>query len=149
MKNGEISISVLYGVYVLREQAHAHLDILYSRKSLISEYLGPENFSSLVDRNTSRMSDIDSFFMDSVKNSDVGIFNFAPVRDCWSRTEDNGCLNPLPEAEILLLSFERTLIEWCTFVLSSPKIDFRQSKVFLNIARHAQMEIAFILSCVK
>ncbi|MGB6151610.1 MAG: hypothetical protein WBG48_06425 [Pricia sp.] len=144
MENG---ISVLYGIYVLREQAHAYMDVISSKKAFISSALGLENYRLLTDRNTSRLMAIDDFFLYTVRASQLGPFDFSPLPENWSNTKTLADPSLVPPAEIILLSFERIVVEWCTFMLSSPEIDLFRSKFFLDIAKRSQMEISFILSC--
>jgi len=141
----EIKASVLYGIYVLRAQAYAHADVLKSQAASITEHLGWRNYEELVVRCELRLDKIDSFFLEAVRDSEVGRFDFSPVYGSWSEIGLDEKLIAGPVVEIFLLSFERTVVEWCTFLLSSAEMDLWESRVFLKIAKDAQADVAFIL----
>lgn len=125
-------LSARYGIYVLREQAHACLDRL--------EYLGRNGHRarySLLDKQLRKRGNqtkkLDGYFREIVECSKEDRFHYGPIECNWSATKlptDSW----RPVLEPVLLFYEHSVITWCGIVMERAELSERESQIFFCLA---------------
>ena len=146
MEERRIKVSVLYGLHVLREQADAYIYSIMYNEVLFVDFFGRKAYVNLLQRKEAELLKLDTYFENVIERSQMDAFNYGPMSDIWSDMNSSNSVKSNMNAIAMLIFYERTVLEWCSFVLEEAKMDVGEMDIFLEIALASHENLIYVLS---
>jgi len=144
IKKEDTPIFVLFGIYYLREQLHAYIEVLESQTFHVARLLGGDSAKRLLVQKQNLLNGSSRFFS-QLRYADIDdpdLFN--PPEMVWISVTDIENCALQEELVLYLMKYDESLMKWCYWFLSEEDINLEISRYFYEVIKSCKEDVELL-----